>query len=369
MAETRTMKNFRMISSVFCGTRLPVWATSWVPLGVLMVLLFAAQAAEAQSVSISQKSGGTVRGEITDMTPDTIVVKTERETTTVDMTNVRNMTYTQAPVELTRAMNRFAAERYDEGLEELAKADSVRGGMEHEIAWQRALGAAESALHGGAVTPNDAGTTVSAFLAKYPKSFYTWPMRERLGRLLSVIGRPDLAQAEYAKLAEAASDEYRMKGSFYVGLSQLASGDGEGAGKSMAAVLAANVTGDDAEQIKSRAMALQARAIALTGDTQSARQMAEKLVAEQNPDNSALFAEIYNTIGYCHFQEGNLKAAVLAYLHTDLLFFNQPEAHAEALWYLSQIWPKLDKQDQGWEAQETLKRLYRNSVWAAKLQQ
>jgi tetratricopeptide (TPR) repeat protein len=337
---------------------------------IVMLGVFAfADSSQGQAVSISQKVGGTVRGEIRDMSPDTITVKTDSGTTTVEMSNLRSIVFSNQPVEFGRAANRFSGARYDEGLAELDKMTEAPTdpALLHEFDYQRAFGAAQSATHGGKVTANDAGSTVNAFLTKYPNSYYTWPMRELLGRLLSTIGREDLAQAEYAKMIESTSDEYKLKGTFYVGLSQISKGDGAAAGASMEAVLKSNFTGPEADEIKSRAQALRARAVAITGDTAQAREMAETLIAGQNPENTALFAETYNTLGYCHFQEGNMKSAVLAYLRTDLLFFNQPDAHAEALWYLSQIWPKLDMQEAGWEAQENLKRLYGNSSWAARL--
>ena len=92
-----------------------------------------------------------------------------------------------------------------------------------------------------------------------------------------------------------------------------------------------------------------------------------KLIKNEDPKQTELFANAYNILGLCHQQAGEDLQAVLAFLHTDLLFSNQAAAHAEALYYLSQLWPKLDKNDRALEARTTLKSLYRNSVWAGKL--
>ena len=326
---------------------------------------------EAQNVNVVQKSGTLVRGEITDMSPDSLTVKTSSGPVTIETANLRSVSFPQPPAEFARASSRFDAQRFDEGLEELAKIKDKPAGaaLEHELAWMVASGTADSALTGGKVTPNDAGNVVQAFMQKYPTSFYTWQITERLGKLYSTIGRNDLAQTEYTKLANSSSEDFRIIGTFYIGLAKLAANDGTGAGESFAAVATSSASGPEAEEFRSRARALQARALLLNGKIDDAKAAVAKLIENENPDNSALFSEAYNTLGACHFQEGDFKAAALAFLHTDLLFFNQPEAHAEALWYLSQIWPRLDKQDDGWEAQETLKRLYKNSPWTARLGQ
>lgn len=323
-------------------------------------------------VSIFLKPGaasrGTVRGEISGMSPDRLTVKADSGDIEVDVHSIRSITYSQAPAELARAKSRFEAMQFDEGLEELAKVATpvASKDLEHELDWLQAMATAESALQGGKVTAQDAGKVLTAFLRKYPNSFYTWPVTERLGKLLTAIGRSDLAQTEFAKLAGSTSPEYQLKGSFYVSQSRLSSGDGPGALESLKVVTGSALEGEGINELKSRAKAMNARALALSGDLAAAKQAVEKLVAEENPENAALFAEAYNTLGFCHYQEGDMKAAALAFLHTDLLFFTQTESHAEALWYLSQIWPKLDKPDAGFQAQETLRRLYRTSPWASK---
>ncbi len=66
-------------------------------------------------------------------------------------------------------------------------------------------------------------------------------------------------------------------------------------------------------------------------------------------------------------QEGNLKEAATAFLHTELLFAQEIEPQAEALYQLALIWPKLNQTDRASRAREGLKSRYRNSYWANKL--
>ena len=90
----------------------------------------------------------------------------------------------------------------------------------------------------------------------------------------------------------------------------------------------------------------------------------ESLIKNENPDNKLLFAHLYNALGACHESTQNWQEAAIAYLHTELLFSLDPDAHAEALKKLSEIWPKLDETDRANRAAATLKTRYRNSYWA-----
>ena len=86
----------------------------------------------------------------------------------------------------------------------------------------------------------------------------------------------------------------------------------------------------------------------------------DPMVAQQ------LFAHAYNALGTCHEQTENWEEAAIAYLHTELLFAQHPEPHAEALYRLSTIWTKLEESDRANKARKTLRDRYPNSYWAAK---
>jgi hypothetical protein len=63
---------------------------------------------------------------------------------------------------------------------------------------------------------------------------------------------------------------------------------------------------------------------------------------------------------------GQNEGAVLAFLHTDMLFANQPDSHAEALYQLSTLWGKLGEPQRAADAKARLANLYAGSSWAKK---
>ena len=55
---------------------------------------------------------------------------------------------------------------------------------------------------------------------------------------------------------------------------------------------------------------------------------------------------------------GDVEGAVMAYLHTHLMFSTQPDAHAEALGKLIELWPKVGKPERAGAARQELQERY-----------
>lgn len=92
----------------------------------------------------------------------------------------------------------------------------------------------------------------------------------------------------------------------------------------------------------------------------------------QNTDRqeqSELHARAYVQKGDCYRDQQNAKMAVFAYLHLDIIeeYRRAADAHAEALFQLSQLWPSAGHPNRGAEAAAKLKKLYPNNTWTKKL--
>ncbi len=316
-------------------------------------------------------SGSPVRGEISGSTLTSIIVQTDKGKTEVPVQTIKSISFAKAPAEFAKARDRFEDGRFDDGLAELSKINgNIEGKMlNHEIEYMKALGAAKLALTSGNITARDAGTNVSAFLKKFPDSHHFYSLTELLGQLYVTIGRNDLAEAEFAKLAESKLPEYELTGNFFLGQAQLLSDNGVEAEKSFTIVLNASANDDASAKLKAVANCLRAKALFQQGKTDEARQIVEKIIQNENPDEQALFANAYNVLGLIHLKSEDNQSAALAFLHTHLLFPNQTDAHAEALYYLTSLWQKLDKNDKALESRTMLKNMYRNSIWATRIDQ
>ena len=66
-------------------------------------------------------------------------------------------------------------------------------------------------------------------------------------------------------------------------------------------------------------------------------------------------------------QQQQLKPALMAYLHVDVLYAGEPAQHAEALLRLSELWGPSGHEDRAVEASTRLAERYPNSQWAKKI--
>ncbi len=82
------------------------------------------------------------------------------------------------------------------------------------------------------------------------------------------------------------------------------------------------------------------------------------LIAELNPTDVEMSARIYNAQGASYEASGDTEGAILSYLHTHLMFSTQPDAHAEALKKLIELWPKVGKPERAAAARQELQQRY-----------
>ena len=94
----------------------------------------------------------------------------------------------------------------------------------------------------------------------------------------------------------------------------------------------------------------------------------EEIIQKGDPEDAPLMARAYNVLGNAQRQAGRVKEALLAFLHVDILYSSVPDAHAEALSNLAELWQQVHKTDRANRARQTLEELYKDSPWAKRKQ-
>lgn len=319
--------------------------------------------------SITLKSGGSrskVSGKVSSMSPTEVVITSGGKSTDVPAGNIRKIEFGSEPSSLDKARERYDDGRFDDCLVELQKIDPppAAGNILHEIECLKALATAQISLRGGAITAQNAGTAMVEFLRKYPDSYRWFTATELLGRLFEAVGRVDLAENEFTKMSQAEWPEYKTIGLFRLGNAQLKLKEYEKAKQNYSEIAQIDANDDVTIKYKQLALCQAAKTDALAGNTAAAQSTIEAMIKQENPDNKLLFAYLYNALGACYESVKDWQQAAIAYLHTELLFSEDPDANAEALKRLSEIWPKLGETDRANRAMTTLKNRYRNSYWA-----
>jgi len=95
----------------------------------------------------------------------------------------------------------------------------------------------------------------------------------------------------------------------------------------------------------------------------------DAVIESAGEGNPEIVAAAWVRKGDCLRAKNESKAALMAYLHVDVLYASDPAQHAESLYHLAQLWGPAGHQDRADDAAARLTANYPNSEWTARLRQ
>ena len=221
-------------------------------------------------------------------------------------------------------------------------------------------------MAGGNVTVRNAGTELGNFLTTHSKSFHVYPASQVYAKLCLAIDRFDLAKEKLAAATKSGWPAQELLGHIELGKIALIEKDYAKALEFFKAAGEVDSSDEATVSLKQIASCRQAQAEAMTGDPAKSIADIKAIIEKENNDDKMLFSNAYNALAHCHLKAGDKKSALLAFLHTQLLFTGQPDTHSEALFHLTQLWNDLNYPDRAAEAQRSLRSSYRNTYYGSK---
>ena len=331
----------------------------------LAILLMASSGWAADKVRLRQ--GTPVTGTVIQMSPDEVVVEQGPISKKVPVNEILSIEYDEEPAELNSLVrSAYEAGRYAEALAAVDKidaADAKRSEVKQDLAFYKAASAARLAL-GGSGDLRDAGRLLVAVESDAPGSYHYLEVCQLLGDLLVITGNHAAAQKYYDKIASSSFPEYKLKAGVLVARSLESQKEYEKAIAKYDEVINGLGDGPEAAAQKQIAVCGKAAALAATGKADEGIEMVKGVISAADAEELELHARAYNALGSCYLAAGKKQDALIAYLHTDLLFAGFAEQHAEALAALSTLWADSDKLDRAQEAKATLEERYPGSRWA-----
>jgi tetratricopeptide (TPR) repeat protein len=203
-----------------------------------------------------------------------------------------------------------------------------------------------------------------AFISGRDKSFHIPEAIERVGDLLTAERQFEPARSEYAKLALARSNYYKLRSALLVGQAWQAEGDHAKAKAEFDKVLAAADSDALVDAMKLSATLNRAVSDAAAGNADQAAAAISAIIAKADPEDGPLLARAYNALGDCYLKSGDSRGALFAFLHVDLLYQNVADAHAKALHELVPLWRAAGQATRSQEAAQKLAEKYPGSRWA-----
>lgn len=313
--------------------------------------------------------GSALSGKIAEITRNEVSIEVRGNKQTLPLTQVRKITFEGEPSGLDRARELFAQQQFDQARDEIRKLD-VAAAKSPQIAQEMEFYGwyceGKLGLIGAGGDKAKAAAGLLALSRTNANSHHMYDVAEMLGDLAVSLGRADSATTYYNLLLQSPSPDTKARGVYALANLELTQNKTAEAKTRFEQLAAATAATPEMTRIKNLAEVGLAVCKIRGGQAQEALTQLKSMVEKNDSTDQELFARIYNAQGACFTTLNQSNLAVLAYLRTDLLFFTDPDAHAEALYYLSNLWAKIGEPSRASDAKARLVAAYAGSSWANK---
>lgn len=333
----------------------------------LAVSALVATSAPAQQDQIFVKGGAPTRGTIVGISPAVVKIETTGVTRDFEVRTIQKLSFGDEPADVGTARDQALAGQYENALASLKKvnpAEIQNAAIQQEVGYYAAYCNAKLALTAGG-DRRVAKDGLFEFIRANPTTYHFFEAAQLLGDLSFALNEYAEAAKFYGALAKADWPEYKMRAAVLQARAQSAEGKYAEATAAYDLILSSGLNTPEAVEQKMQATVGRAVCLAATGKHEEGITIIEDLIAKNDPNDASLFGRAYNALGACYLKAGKTQEALMAYLHTDVLFFTDGESHAEALYNLSKLWAAVNKSDRAVEARTTLQSRYPGSRWAA----
>lgn len=335
---------------------------------LLAVLLVASSSWAIDTINFKNAKTQPVRGEVESITA-TVVTLGGRE---IGVNEIRDISFELDPPELKAARLSVRGGQLEDALSklnELKVAELPSDPVRDDVEYYKAYCLAKLAL-GGSGDKTAARTLVTLFIQNRKTSYHFFDAAELYGDLSVSMGEYDKAVAAYGNVAKAPWPDYQLRATVLEGRALQAQNKPAEALAKFEIVLKSTQAGPLVDDQKTLATIGKAACLGESGQPAEGIALIEGLIEKSDPRDAALFGRAYNALGACYRSDKNnkeaVKSAILAYLHVDLLFAQDPEAHAEALYYLGQLWDQAQFPERGQKCRNLLQQRYPGSRWLSQ---
>ena len=315
-----------------------------------------------------------ISGTVSLITTDEVRIKdNQNKEHVVPVNEVESVRFEQEPRNMFVARGAALRGAYEEAIRmfgEFTDAELNLPAAKEDKNFYIAFATAQLAMTGGEVKVADAQKLLDAFVKASPQSYHMLEASQLLGDLYIMEQKYDDAAKAYDKLIGSSAVGYKMTGSILKGYALLAQNKVDDAQRLFQSVDSMGDSGNPQDvQLRYAAKIGYAGCLGRTNPTEAIKVVDE--VIEKTDEDPNLYAKAYNTLGACYTRNKNSKEALLAYLKVDVLYFQSPQEHAEALKNLYQLWNSLtnlpNARDRATESLEKLRARYPSSPQARSL--
>jgi len=317
--------------------------------------------AYAQTDRLFPVDGQMVIGQIKEITKNGVAMTVSGKEQTFQPADIERIVFQTEPQALTQAREFVVDGQYEQAFEELKNVDIdgiSREAVQAETAFYRMWSQGKLALSGKGEL-NAAASAALSYARNYANSWRFFDTAKMLGDLAAATGNYEQAIRYYGSLRSAPATETKMESVYLTGTAQLAKEDYAAAEKAFAQIRGLRqVSSIEALRLKNLATAGLANAKAKSGSPEEALELLQSLIEQLDPAETRLAAQVYNAQGAAYEAMGDDEGAILAYLHTHLMFSGDSASHVQALKRLTELWTKVGKPDRAAQTRGELRQRY-----------
>jgi tetratricopeptide (TPR) repeat protein len=339
--------------------------------GVVTVMLFASQLSAVDTVT-RKSNGKKLGGTITGMSQTGFTVKKSvGESEAVQANDISAIEWDGASGDLRLGNIDETGGKYASALQRYTKSKAETKTPSNELRAEIDYSIARATARLALFDPDKQQEAIHTLLAIQKSSPNHVRYFESVGLLGQIqLARGDLASAKesFDIVAEAPWNEYKLLAKIFLARILVADKKLDDAIQEFAAAAATAATDSTIEQSrKYEALLGQSRTLIVMARCAEALNILEVITDNAPADDGPIQAEAYCLQGNALQTLGRGKEAALAYLHVDILFPQEADFHAEALFNLSKVWKLVQLPDRATDTEMKLVQKYPNSVWRKKL--
>jgi predicted negative regulator of RcsB-dependent stress response len=313
----------------------------------------------ADRVLMQEGKGKNVIGKILGINAEKVTVDVSGKKQEVAANIIRSTIFEGEPSQLNTARNDVEDSKMSEALEALAKIDVKALNPDMKADYDYFSAAAKAGLClAGSGSADDAAKALTDFIKNQKNSYHYYDVCELYGDVMVAQGKFELAKKSYEVLAKAPWAEYSLKATASLGSAEVAEGKIEDARKHFDSVVKSENKDEAMERVKNIAKVGLAQCLAGEKKYDEAVKELERIGQESVAEDAEFQALVFNALGAAYEKAGKAKEAVLAYLHTDILFSSARTEHIKALQALSRLWKTNQRADRSEDIDKRLKELY-----------
>ncbi|MEO2018049.1 MAG: tetratricopeptide repeat protein [Fuerstiella sp.] len=337
-------------------------------LSATLLVAVAAQSVFAVDIVTRRSDNIQLRGEIIRMSQNEIVLKrTNGEEIPISVADLKDVRFDKEPLDLNAARSNerngsldLALSRFKEVQSEYTGGDKrLKADLEYLIA--RVVG--KQALTDSSKV-DAARESLQKFRIGNKNNFRYLEATLLQASIHALKGETDAGKLLLAEVQASSVKGFQLQAGVDLGQLLLVAGDAAGALQSFDDVIQksqgdASATGAMYDGLLGRAMCLKQQ-----NSLDDSIRTLDEVIRKAPPTETRTLAEAWVRKGDCLRQKNQGKAALMAYLHVDVLYPSEPAQHAEALLRLSQLWGPGGHEDRADDASARLAERYPNSQWA-----